>query len=110
MENPGIFLVADYVGEVVGNNCRFKHTGGAPAGLWEVLDECMATTSASRPSLRALTNKLLRLLSHQKLVDSIMSRLENYAQDLESLVEHQTNDLLEECKKVDDLLKEIIPK
>lgn len=42
-------------------------------------------------------------------MDSIVSRLEHYAQDLEMLIGHRTHDLVEERRKVDALLREIIP-
>ena len=44
------------------------------------------------------------------LVDNLLSRMEQYANNLESLVEERTADYLEEKKRAEDLLYMMLPK
>ena len=44
------------------------------------------------------------------LLDNLITRLENYAQNLEGLVQERTCEYLEEKKRADELLYEILPK
>lgn len=43
------------------------------------------------------------------LVDNLLKRMEQYANNLEGLVEERTRDYLEEKKKVEDLLHQLLP-
>lgn len=43
-------------------------------------------------------------------MDNLLSRMEQYANNLESLVEERTADYLEEKKKAEDLLYMMLPK
>lgn len=44
------------------------------------------------------------------ILDNLLSRLEQYANSLEPLVEERTADYLEEKRKAEDLLYELLPK
>ena len=44
------------------------------------------------------------------ILDNLLSRMEQYANNLESLVEERTSDYLEEKRKCEDLLYELLPK
>jgi len=44
------------------------------------------------------------------LVDNLLSRMEQYANNLESLVEERTADYLEQKQKAEDLLYMMLPK
>lgn len=44
------------------------------------------------------------------MVDNLLSRMEQYANNLESLVEERTADYLEEKKRAEDLLYMMLPK
>ena len=44
------------------------------------------------------------------IMDNLLSRMEQYANNLESLVEDRTRDYLDEKRKCEDLLHELLPK
>ena len=44
------------------------------------------------------------------ILDNLLSRMEQYANNLEALVEERTADYLEEKRKAEDLLYELLPK
>ena len=44
------------------------------------------------------------------ILDNLLSRMEQYANNLESLVEERTADFLEQKKKAEDLLYMMLPK
>lgn len=43
-------------------------------------------------------------------MDNLLSRMEQYATNLEALVEERTADYLEEKRKAEDLLYQLLPK
>lgn len=94
---------------ILANGHHFDSTLEVPPPLLAVLNECLATDPLKRPTLKALTNKFANFFRHENLVDSMVNRLEHYAQDLEVLVGNRTRDLVEERRKVDTLLQEMIP-
>lgn len=44
------------------------------------------------------------------ILDNLLSRMEQYANNLEALVEERTADYLEQKKKAEDLLYNMLPK
>ena len=44
------------------------------------------------------------------ILDNLLSRMELYANNLEALVEERTSDYLEEKRKCEELLYELLPK
>lgn len=44
------------------------------------------------------------------ILDNLLSRMEQYANNLESLVQERTSDYLEEKRKAEDLLYQLLPK
>ncbi|KAK6639366.1 Receptor-type guanylate cyclase gcy-28 [Polyplax serrata] len=44
------------------------------------------------------------------ILDNLLSRMEQYANNLEALVEERTSDYLEEKKKCEELLYQLLPK
>ena len=44
------------------------------------------------------------------ILDNLLSRMEQYANNLESLVEERTEDYLEEKRRAEGLLYELLPK
>lgn len=52
----------------------------------------------------------LRDKSGEKLLDNLLSRMEEYANNLEDLVEDRTQSLIIEKKKSDELLYQVLPR
>ena len=60
-----------------------------------------------------MKNELRRVnkdLGGSNILDNLLSRMEAYANNLESLVEERTQDYLEEKRRCEDLLYELLPK
>lgn len=62
--------------------------------------------STSLPLLLAL---FFRNNETSNLVDNLLKRMEQYANNLEGLVEERTQEYLAEKKKVEDLLHQLLP-
>ncbi|GAB1607356.1 atrial natriuretic peptide receptor 1-like isoform X2 [Argonauta hians] len=64
-----------------------------------------------RPDFQALKGILRRLNKDgDNILDNLLSRMEQYANNLETLVEERTSDYLEQKKKAEDLLYNMLPK
>jgi hypothetical protein len=53
---------------------------------------------------------ILNLGDKGNILDNLLSRMEQYANNLEALVEERTADYLEQKKKAEDLLYMMLPK
>ena len=53
---------------------------------------------------------LCRENESSNILDNLLTRMENYANNLESLVEERTSDYMEEKRKCEQLLFELLPK
>lgn len=51
-----------------------------------------------------------RTQESSNILDNLLSRMEQYANNLESLVSERTQDYLEEKKKCEELLYQLLPK
>ena len=52
----------------------------------------------------------IRDTNNQNILDNLLSRMEQYANNLEELVQERTDAFLEEKKKAETLLYEVLPK
>lgn len=52
----------------------------------------------------------LRDYESNNILDNLLSRMEQYANNLEALVEERTADYLEEKRKCEELLYQLLPK
>ena len=60
-----------------------------------------------------MNSKLILACEHSSgsnILDNLLSRMERYADNLESLVEERTQDYLEEKRKCEELLYELLPR
>ncbi|XP_050396920.1 atrial natriuretic peptide receptor 1 isoform X2 [Patella vulgata] len=81
--------------------------------LAAVITRCWAEDPAERPdcqALKSIIRKLNRDGDKGNILDNLLSRMEQYANNLEALVEERTSDYLEEKKKAEDLLYLMLPK
>ncbi|XP_032675177.1 guanylate cyclase 32E isoform X2 [Odontomachus brunneus] len=78
----------------------------------DCLLECWAENPDYRPDFKVIRNKLRPLRKGMKanIFDNMMSLMEQYANNLEALVDERTDQLTEEKKKTDALLYEMLPR
>ncbi|XP_069101884.1 atrial natriuretic peptide receptor 1-like isoform X2 [Argopecten irradians] len=81
--------------------------------LAEVIRKCWSEDPMERPDFQALKS-IIRKLNKDgdkgNILDNLLSRMEQYANNLEALVEERTSDYLEQKKKAEDLLYMMLPK
>ncbi|XP_052264971.1 atrial natriuretic peptide receptor 1-like isoform X4 [Dreissena polymorpha] len=81
--------------------------------LAHVIRRCWSEDPMERPDfaiLKSIVRKLNKEGDKGNILDNLLSRMEQYANNLESLVEERTADFLEQKKKAEDLLYMMLPK
>ncbi|XP_069361900.1 atrial natriuretic peptide receptor 1-like isoform X2 [Maniola hyperantus] len=79
----------------------------------ELMRRCWAEEPTERPDFGHLKGAIRRLNKTQEssnILDNLLSRMEQYANNLEYLVSERTQDYLEEKKKCEELLYQLLPK
>lgn len=89
-------------------------------GLHAVMRRCWLPESEIRPDFTTLKHEIRSIMksmgvggisaAHSTLTENLLSRMEQYANELESIVEERTAQLAEEKKKTEELLYQILPK
>ncbi|XP_070200870.1 atrial natriuretic peptide receptor 2-like [Littorina saxatilis] len=83
----------------------------APAQLNSLMDRCWSDVADLRPTFDVIL-KSLKSLTHGRevnLMETLITRLEDYASNLEDVVEDRTRQLAEEKKNSEMLLYQILP-
>ncbi|XP_048242362.1 atrial natriuretic peptide receptor 1-like [Haliotis rufescens] len=83
-----------------------------PKGVHELMHHCWVENPEDRPNFDAIA-KTLRTLQGSKtdnIVEALIHRLEDYASNLEDIVEERTQQLIAEKKKSEALLYQILPR
>lgn len=77
-----------------------------------VLTECWAEVPEERPDFRSIKIKLRPMRKGLKpnIFDNMLEMMEKYANNLEALVDERTDQLIEEKKKTEALLYEMLPR
>lgn len=78
-----------------------------------LMRRCWAEEAADRPDFHALKTAVRKINSDYEsgnILDNLLSRMEQYANNLETLVEERTADYLEEKRKCEELLYQLLPK
>ncbi|XP_074600030.1 atrial natriuretic peptide receptor 1-like [Brevipalpus obovatus] len=78
----------------------------------QLMQRCWAEDPFDRPDFQSL-KRIIQTLNKgesDNILDNLLSRMERYANDLEALVEERTADYLEEKRKAEDLLYQLLPK
>ncbi|XP_011068793.1 PREDICTED: atrial natriuretic peptide receptor 1 [Acromyrmex echinatior] len=78
-----------------------------------LMRRCWAQESADRPDFPALKQTIRKInkdYESSNILDNLLSRMEQYATNLETLVEERTADYLEEKRKCEELLYQLLPK
>ncbi|PNF22648.1 hypothetical protein B7P43_G07108 [Cryptotermes secundus] len=78
----------------------------------DCLVECWAENPEDRPDFKTIRAKLRPLRKGMKpnIFDNMMAMMEKYANNLEALVDERTDQLVEEKKKTEALLYEMLPR
>jgi class 3 adenylate cyclase len=80
--------------------------------LIDLMINCWAENPHDRPEfsvIRKIVHSLNKDNETSNLVDNLLKRMEQYATNLEGLVEERTQEYLAEKKKVEDLLHQLLP-
>ncbi|CAM6032135.1 unnamed protein product, partial [Sphagnum compactum] len=81
--------------------------------LFELLIQCWDEVPSNRPSFAAIKQQLKKItkdIGNGNFLENLLSRMEQYANDLEILVEQKTSAFFEEKRKCEELLYEVLPK
>eukprot|EP00095_Tigriopus_kingsejongensis_P000210 maker-scaffold41_size498431-snap-gene-3.28 protein:Tk00210 transcript:maker-scaffold41_size498431-snap-gene-3.28-mRNA-1 annotation:"atrial natriuretic peptide receptor 2-like" len=81
--------------------------------LTSLMTSCWDEDSGKRPDFQALRAKIKKLNKGNEssnLLDNLLKRMEQYANNLEQLVEERTADYLEEKRKCQAVVYELLPK
>ncbi|XP_072021678.1 atrial natriuretic peptide receptor 1-like isoform X2 [Amphiura filiformis] len=84
-----------------------------PDDICTLMSKCWAEKPEERPdfaALRVIMRKLNKTKEGKSLVDNLLSRMEQYATNLEALVQERTEAFYEEKRKAEELLYQILPK
>ncbi|XP_071149150.1 atrial natriuretic peptide receptor 1-like [Mytilus edulis] len=74
-----------------------------------LMKECWDESSSKRPTFKAIKKQLKTLTGHN-ILDSLLRRMEQYANNLEDLVSQRTDALFEEQRKSEALLDQVLPR
>ncbi|XP_045777182.1 atrial natriuretic peptide receptor 1 [Maniola jurtina] len=83
--------------------------GGAAAELLELAARCWADAPDDRPSFDTINANYIKGYC-DNLMDDLLRRMEQYANNLESLVEEKTEQLSLEKKRSEELLYQVLPR
>ncbi|CAH1788807.1 unnamed protein product, partial [Owenia fusiformis] len=85
-----------------------------PPALKEVIGNCWSHIVEKRPSVDEISTCIRKIACNGKkdlnIMDNLLNRMEQYANNLESLVEERTGQYLDEKKRVEDLLYRLLPR
>ncbi|CAH1257745.1 NPR1 [Branchiostoma lanceolatum] len=84
-----------------------------PQNVSSLMEKCWSEDPDERPdfhSLRGVVKKLSPSSQSENILDNLLSRMEQYANNLESLVEERTGQYMDEKKKAEDLLHQLLPR
>lgn len=100
----------------MGGSPPFRPTIGqiedCPRNLIKLMEMCWNEDPEERPSfmrIKPIFKKISNGLTSQNFLDNLLKRMEQYAENLEKMVEKETQVVLEEKKKADELLYQILP-
>nr|ABC94533.1 NO-insensitive guanylyl cyclase III [Gecarcinus lateralis] len=79
----------------------------------QMMKKCWAEEHMERPDFQQLKTIIRRLNKDNEsgnILDNLLSRMEQYANNLEALVQERTADYLEEKRRCEELLYQLLPK
>ena len=85
----------------------------APPELIDLMQLCWAEDPNIRPEFSVIKPRLKRItkgITSANFLDNLLNRMEQYANNLEQIVEEKTNSLIEEKLKTEEILYQLLPK
>lgn len=84
-----------------------------PSQLLDLMHDCWNESPHLRPDFQVLKPRLKKItkgITSKNFLDNLLKRMEQYANNLESLVEEKTQSLMEEKKKTEEILYQLLPR
>lgn len=85
----------------------------APPELLDLMHMCWAEEPNVRPDfniIRPRLRKITKGVTSKNFLDNLLNRMEQYANNLEKIVEEKTESLIEEKLKTEEILYQLLPK
>ena len=102
------------VGEIIKSGARPMLADNSLEPEMEVImKQCWSDVPAERMEFTTIKSELRRIhkdVEGSNILENLLTRMEKNAQNLEILVEERTQDYLEEKRRCEDLLYELLPK
>ncbi|XP_014665847.1 PREDICTED: atrial natriuretic peptide receptor 1-like [Priapulus caudatus] len=79
----------------------------------EIMKVCWTEAPSARPNFHQIKSHLKKInvgYENTNILDNLLNRMEQYANNLESLVEERTQAFLEEKRKSEELLYQVLPR
>ncbi|XP_076458574.1 speract receptor-like [Babylonia areolata] len=91
---------------------RLSQLSTSPKVVTDLIRECWDDDPHRRPDFKTVRSKLKPIQKGLKsnIFDNMLAMMEKYADNLEALVEERTDLLIEEKKKTEELLHEMLPR
>ncbi|ESO83952.1 hypothetical protein LOTGIDRAFT_91228, partial [Lottia gigantea] len=90
---------------------RLSELSSTPKFITDVIKECWDEDQTKRPDFTEIKSKLKPMQKGMKanIFDNMLAIMEKYADSLEALVEDRTDQLIQEKKKTEELLHQMLP-
>jgi len=85
----------------------------APADLIDLMHDCWDETPLARPDVIAIKQRLRKItkgVTNKNFFDNLLNRMEQYTSNLEKMVEEKSQSFIDEKKKTEELLHQLLPK
>ncbi|XP_077865482.1 atrial natriuretic peptide receptor 1-like [Saccoglossus kowalevskii] len=84
----------------------------SPANIIQLMEQCWSEDPTSRPDFHKLKSIVKKMNRDRgdNILDNLLDRMEQYANNLEGIVAQRTAQLVEEQKKSEQLLHQLLPK
>ncbi|XP_041364284.1 guanylate cyclase 32E-like [Gigantopelta aegis] len=91
---------------------HLSELSSTPAFIIDIIKECWDEDPLKRPIFKVIRTKLKPMQKGMKsnIFDNMLAIMEKYADNLEALVEDRTDQLIEEKKKTEELLYQMLPR
>jgi len=85
----------------------------APSDLIDLMHDCWHESPDARPDLVMVKSRLKKItkgVTNKNFLDNLLNRMEQYTSNLEQMVEEKSRSFIEEKKKTEELLYQLLPK